>query len=264
MKIHDSKKSKKTLTMVPPDPRCTIGTKIETKAVLVTSLEECPRRYISNRKTRILVDTILEVEIGPKVTTSGGRRNFVVAIFDLGGGDMKVATIDIRSVKLHTPEPILPDTDGDGGERAAAATLTTTGDTTITYPVSIQPFKAPAQEHLNDEALIVVVVQPISKMPVRPLSPLTEDGETAWPLYPLTEDGGSVVGDVLAHVMDAPTLDMLPPPPVPRLIPVPLPPLPLPPIPSPRTLSSRCHFHGVRPTTRPHSKGEKAGFHGRK
>ena len=38
-KIHDSKKSKNTLAMAPPDPRCNIGTKIETKDVLVTSLE---------------------------------------------------------------------------------------------------------------------------------------------------------------------------------------------------------------------------------
>ena len=189
--------------------------------------------YGANNETRILVGTILEVEIGPEVTTSVRRRTFIVAKFDLGGGYMKVATIDIRSVKLHTPEPILPDTDGDGGERAAAATLTTTGDTTITYPVSIQPFKAPAQEHLNDEALIVVVVQPIAKMPVRPLYPLTEDGETAWPLYPLTEDGGSVVGDVLVHAVDAYTVEMTPPPPLPKFLPVPLPPLPLTSIPSP-------------------------------
>ena len=41
-KIYDSKKgkkeTKKTLVMAPTDPRCTIGTKIYTKAVHVTSL----------------------------------------------------------------------------------------------------------------------------------------------------------------------------------------------------------------------------------
>ena len=41
---------------------------------------------------------------------------------------MKVSTINIRSVKVHTMETILPDTDGDGGDRADAATMTTTGD----------------------------------------------------------------------------------------------------------------------------------------
>ena len=64
---------------------------------------------------RILIGTVLEVEIGPKVTTSGRRRNFSVAKFDLGGGDMKFYTIKTRFVKLHTPEPLSPDTGSDGG-----------------------------------------------------------------------------------------------------------------------------------------------------
>ena len=88
--------------MAPTDPRCTIGTKIKTKAVRVTSLDNCLRCYGANKKTIILVGTVLEVEIGLKATALGRRRNFVVARFDLGGGAMKVATINIRSVKLHT------------------------------------------------------------------------------------------------------------------------------------------------------------------
>ena len=85
------------------------------------------------------------------MTTSGRRRNFVVGIFDLGGGDMHVATINIRSVKLYTMEPLRPDTDGDGGERAASDTTHTTGDTIIIDLVSIRVFEAPAPDHLNDE-----------------------------------------------------------------------------------------------------------------
>ena len=52
----------------------------------------------------------------------------------------------------------------------------------------------------------------------------------------LTEDSGSAVGAILAHVMDASTADIPPPPPLPRLlltpisIPFPLPSLPLHPI----------------------------------
>ena len=80
------------------------------------------------------------MEIGPKVTELGRRRNFVIAILDLGGGAMKVATIHIRSVKLHTPEPPRPSNGGHGGERAAASTPTNTGETTVTYPVSVQVF----------------------------------------------------------------------------------------------------------------------------
>ena len=126
--------------MAPTDPRCTIVTKIDTKAVHVTSLDECSRRYRANKKTIIIVGTVLEVEIFPKATSLGRRRTFVVAIFDAGGGDMKVATINIRSVKLHTPEPPRPYTGGDGGERFADSTTTTTGYTTVTDPVSVQVF----------------------------------------------------------------------------------------------------------------------------
>ena len=85
------------------DPHCTIGTKIDTKAVHVTSLAECLRRYGANKKTRILVGTVLEVEIGPKATALGRRRTFVVARFNLGRGAMKLATINIRIVNIHTP-----------------------------------------------------------------------------------------------------------------------------------------------------------------
>ena len=87
---------------------------------------------------------------------------------------MKVATINIRSVKLHPPEPTPPSTDGCGGERDASVTTTTTGDTTFTDPVSIKIFNAPAPYPLNDEAFRVVVSHPMAKMSGRPLSPLTE------------------------------------------------------------------------------------------
>ena len=68
------------------------------------------------------------------------------------------------------------------------------------------------------------------------------------PISALTEAGGFVAGGVLAHVMDASTVDMPPPPPLHRLLPipqilsVPLPTPPLPPIPAPRTPSpQRCY-----------------------
>ena len=106
----------------------------------VTSLAECPRHYKANKKRIILVGTVLGVEIGLKATALGRRRTFVVAKFDLGGGYMKVATINIRSVNIHTPEPLCPDNDGDGGYRAVSETTTATGDTTIIDPVSVRVF----------------------------------------------------------------------------------------------------------------------------
>ena len=137
------KRDKNTLAMAPTDPSCTIKTKIKTKAVHVTSLDDCSRRYEANKKTVILVGTVLEVEIWPKTTALGRRRNCFVARFDLGVGALKVATINIRSVKLHTPEPTRPSTGGDCGERAADNTMTTNGETTVKYPVSVQVFEAP-------------------------------------------------------------------------------------------------------------------------
>ena len=73
------------------------------------------RHYGANKKTRILVGTFLEVEIGPKATALGRRRTFVVVKFYLGGGDTKASTINISIVKLHTMEPLRPSTDGYGG-----------------------------------------------------------------------------------------------------------------------------------------------------
>ena len=156
---------------------------------------------------------------------------------------MKVVAINIRSVKLHTPEPLRPAIGGDGGERAAAATTITTGNTTIIDPVSVQVLEVPEQYHFNDEAFRVVVAQPMAETPGRMLSPLTEAG-------------GSVVGAVSAHMMDASTVEMPPPPPLPRLLPLPqnlpvnLPPSPLPPILAPRTPLLHRFPPGERPMTR--------------
>ena len=85
-KIHDQKNLEKMLVMVPPDPICTIGTNIDTKDLIVTSLTECSRQYGGNKRTIFLISTVLEVEIGPKATTPGRCRTFFVAKFDLGGG----------------------------------------------------------------------------------------------------------------------------------------------------------------------------------
>ena len=109
--------------------------------------------------------------------------------------------------------------------------MTTTGDTTATYPVSIQNFEAPAPYPLNDEAFRLVVAQPMSETPGRPLSPLIETSRL-------------MVGGVLAHVMDASTVDM--PPPLPltillpltKILPLHLPPPPLTLIPASHTPSS--------------------------
>ena len=61
----------------------------------------------SKQKKQNSCGTDFEVEIGTKMTALGRRRTFVVAKFDLGEGNMKVVTINIRSFKLHTTETSL-------------------------------------------------------------------------------------------------------------------------------------------------------------
>ena len=95
----------------------------------------------------------------------GRRKTFVVEKFDLGVGDMKVTTINIRSVKIHTTETPCPTTGVDGGDRDAATTTTTIRDTHVTYPVYVQLFKAPAPKPLNDEAFRLMVTQTMDKTP---------------------------------------------------------------------------------------------------
>ena len=104
------------------------------------------RRYGANKKTRIIAGTVLEVEIGPNTTALGRRMTFVVAKFDFSGGDTKVATITIRSVNIHNPEPLIPDNNGGAGDRCASDTITTTGYTKIKYPVYVQVYRC---QHYN-------------------------------------------------------------------------------------------------------------------
>ena len=103
----------------------------------------------------------------------GRRRTFVVAKFDLGKGDMKVATISICSANIHTPEPPRPSNGVDCGEKDDDSNTAATGDTTVTDPVSVQVFEAPAPNPLNDEVFRVVVAQPMAETPGRPLSTFT-------------------------------------------------------------------------------------------
>ena len=163
---------------------------------------------------------------------------------------MKVATINIRSVKIHTPETLGTATDGYGGQKTAYSTTTTTGDTIITDPVSIRIFEVLELDPLNHEAFIEVVAHPKSKTPKRPLSPLSQAG-------------GSLAGAVLSHMMDVSTVEMPRSPPLPRFPSFFLPPLPLPPIPDPQDPSPQSRSLGVIPKNRSHSTGEKDDCRGR-
>ena len=120
---------------------------------------------------------------------------------------MKVAIISIRSVKLNTTEPLLNDSDVDGGQSAASAITTTTEDTIITDPVFVQVFEAPEPDPLSDESFRVVVAQLMVETPGLLISLLTEAG-------------GPEVSPILAYMMDKSTVDIPPPPPPPQLLPL--------------------------------------------
>ena len=87
---------------------------------------------------------------------------------------MKVKTINIRSVNIHTPETLLPDTYGDSWEKDAAANTATNGHKTITYSVLIRVFEAPAPYPFNHEEFRLVVAHSMAKTPNQKLSTLTE------------------------------------------------------------------------------------------
>ena len=108
---------------------------------------------------------------------------------------------------------------------------------------------------MNDEAFRVVFLRPIYETPVRPISSLIDAGETAWKMYTLAEAGGSVMGDILDHVMDAPNVEMPAPPPLPRFLPVTLSTLTFTPIMDLLTPSPQKSSHGSRSTTRSNATG---------
>ena len=66
METYDRICLKKMLATEPPDPFCIIGTNVDTKVVLDTSLDKCSKRYRDKKKTIILIGTVLDVEIGTK------------------------------------------------------------------------------------------------------------------------------------------------------------------------------------------------------
>ena len=46
-----------------PDPRCIPAAKVHTKAMLVTNKAECGHYYVANKKKKLLVGTVIHVEI---------------------------------------------------------------------------------------------------------------------------------------------------------------------------------------------------------
>ena len=92
------------------DPRRAIGARITAKAIHVTNGAECSRRYGANRTKKMLPGVVLDII--NNVTETGRKSCSVVGEFNLGGGCMKRATLNIRSIQIMaptpTPTPVIP------------------------------------------------------------------------------------------------------------------------------------------------------------
>ena len=88
------------------DKRKVVGEKIHAKAMHVTNLSECSRRYGSRAKTKEVAGTVVAINIVPTRNQNNSRTTcMVTADFDLGGGTMKRQELNIRSVKAGEPPP---------------------------------------------------------------------------------------------------------------------------------------------------------------
>ena len=82
-----------------------VGSPISAKAMHVTNLAECARRYGKNKKTKILYGTVVEHLSTQNNPNTRRITNTIVGDYDLGGGTIKRASLNIRSVKAYDPVP---------------------------------------------------------------------------------------------------------------------------------------------------------------
>jgi hypothetical protein len=80
------------------DPRFQFGALVHAKAVHVTCLIECHRRYGSNAKTMLLNGEVCRVETIPS-STKKRAVTLITAHYYLGGNMIKTSTLNSRSVK---------------------------------------------------------------------------------------------------------------------------------------------------------------------
>ncbi len=83
---------------------------VHAKALHVTNNAECSRRYGAGKTNKRVEGTVVEAK---EVQKAGNSRMswFITADYDLGGGDMKRAVLNIRSVKsgiIPSGIPLVP------------------------------------------------------------------------------------------------------------------------------------------------------------
>jgi hypothetical protein len=89
------------------DTRRIVGSKVHAKALHVTNNAECSRRYGAGKTNKRVEGTVVEAK---EVQKAGNSRMswFITADYDLGGGDMKRAVLNTRSVKSGKIPSVIP------------------------------------------------------------------------------------------------------------------------------------------------------------
>ena len=106
--------------MVSDDPRRIVGRRVYAKAIHVTALSECARRFGSRSKTKEVAGTVLECI--DRKTKTNRSSTYVKAVYTLGGGTLKTVELNIRSVlkEARDPQDSVPEIRQEPGEPLAA------------------------------------------------------------------------------------------------------------------------------------------------
>ena len=89
------------------DPRKVVGNYIKTRAILVTNEAECARRYGARKKTYLVKGVVLESLRVVNQTTGRAGPGKIKALFELGGGDTKEATVSLTSTQISSAIEVL-------------------------------------------------------------------------------------------------------------------------------------------------------------
>ena len=71
---------------MPEDRRKVVGSRISAKAMHITNLAECARRYCKNKKTKVLYGTVVDNLSTQNKPNTRRIKNIIVGDYDLGGG----------------------------------------------------------------------------------------------------------------------------------------------------------------------------------
>jgi len=106
--------------MVGDDTRRIVGRRVYAKAIHVTALAECARRFGSRSKTKEVPGTVLECI--DRKTKTNRQSTYVKAVYALGGGTLKTVELNIRSVlkEVRDPRDFVPEIRQEPGEPLAA------------------------------------------------------------------------------------------------------------------------------------------------